>query len=225
MPIPAPLHEWRKKGVFFSNGRLSRGIGKIIRTIFFPAYSYAKLRRKPTNPGGYSKQRARRNGVLVDRQLQRCIPQSDKPCARALPETSLLFDFFNERFATWSCQYTVAHEGLRIGTRLDVIGQDRSGLFTAVEVKCGYAYRHCSGRDSTMYTHRRLTDAPVNHHKLQALIGAKLFSLSHGVPCRGMLVYVHRCTGLEVYEHDSFDMEWEPIEEVLRTRRRPTKPT
>lgn len=203
MSIPPPRYTWHGRYIRFDSGRKSKGVHRFIRTRFFPGYQFKDLKHRPVNRGGLSLRRAKLRGRLVDRQLARCVPHAPKPCSYAVCETRSLFGFLNDRFDTWECQYPVGHPGLGLGTCIDVVGIDHQGKYTAVEVKCGCAYRHCT-------TMQGVDDSPHAQYTLQSFIGARLFTETTGHACSALVVYVDTHGNVSTYD-DRPTVDWETV--------------
>jgi hypothetical protein len=198
----------------------------VVGTVFFPGYSFQGLRRAGVGRrGSLGRRRAIARGRLVDTQIARCRPHAAAPCTWATPETSALFTLLNTRFATWGCQYTVASEEWCLATRIDVLGVDRDGVYTAVEVKCGCRYRHCASAHGKMLGHPRVSDAPLHQHMLQAQLGAMLFGATHGVRCDHLLLYLDPGGRVSEYTSESLPLfRTEFIGDVLATSARRRTP-
>jgi hypothetical protein len=222
--IPASMYTWMGLGVRFTASRTwSRGVTRVVSSVFFPRYKFANLRgTRKLWKSACSRRRAIARGTLVDRQIERCTPHHASPCLGAIDETRSLFAYLNKRYIAWECQHTVASEDWRLATRLDVVGQGHDGTYTAIEVKTGFAYRRCTSRWGTMVAHPQITDAPVNQHLLQALLGALLFEATHGLPCKHVVVYLGPGGTLEECTPDAGPaMDRERVAHLLTTTHRP----
>jgi hypothetical protein len=163
-----------------------RGITKVIKKVFAPSYTYAKLKCKPLNIGGFKFGVARRRGKALDKALS---STSRLPEAVAIKQALLA-----RGWTTIHTQLPVAMPLYRIGTCIDMLCQDSQGHYIVIETKLGCKYRdattgnymkHCLTPDN-----KPVKETTRHMHELQCLLGRDMFIETYSLPAFCALVYV-----------------------------------
>jgi hypothetical protein len=140
----------KRSMVFAQTKQRSKGLTKVIKTVFFPGYKYGKL-RGPRLKGTLKFKSARRRGKTIDHQLGQCVGKQVKTPPRVTSETKLLLDFIKARdYYIETSQQAVGFAPWRLSTSLDLVlrpisvGGSNEDHRVVVEVKRGCLYRRCT---------------------------------------------------------------------------------
>lgn len=199
----------KRSMVFAQTKQRSKGVHKVIKTVFFPAYKYDKLRGSRTH-GTLKYKSARSRGKTIDRQLGKCVgQQSTKPPLRAMNETKLILDFIKSKgYYIESSQQPVGFAPWRLATSLDLVlrplnptAETNEDHRVVVEVKRGCLYRSCTVPNATSQRlEPSVSVSPLHMHQLQAVIGTELLRRTDpSLPIKSLLLYVDE-TELEAIE-------------------------
>lgn len=187
----------KKSMIFASTRQRSKGLTKVIKTVFFPGYSYSKLRGGREH-GTLSLRSARGRGKTVDRQLARCVGREATLPPRATPETRAVLEHIQgSGYYIESAQRPVGWAPWRVATWLDlvlrpVVLDHRPDHRVVVEVKRGCLYRRCSVPGAkSRHLDPAVGVSPIHMHQLQAEVGRQMLQrVDPSLPVRAMLLYV-----------------------------------
>ena len=208
--------------IFDATKQRSKGITKVITTVFFPTYNVRKLRGSTiSNKGGLRRRQAKIRGKLVDKQLAKLTGDKMllRPPPRACEETKQIMTFVRERgYYIEHAQYTVGYAPWRLATDIDLVlrkvSDDHSRI--VVEVKRGCLYRrHTVPHATSQHLEKVVSVSPLHVHQLQAVIGKRLLELCDTtVEIAGAwLLYVDLIHGVELIEETEFDVQWTKLSE------------
>ena len=213
--------------IFSETQQRSKGVTKVIKTVFFKAFSMSKLRgTRPQNKGGLSLRQAKARGKLLDSQLARLV--GDKSLLRAPPracqETLLAMEFIRERgMYIEAAQREVGYSDWRLATSIDlvlrpvVICDARDDERIVVEVKRGCLYRRMTVPNATSkHLRPAVPVSPLCMHQTQALIGKRLLQLTdESVPLGDCwLMYVDLINGVECVTEPEFTVKWTDVSDL-----------
>jgi hypothetical protein len=197
----------KRSMVFALTKQRSKGLTKVIKTVFFPDYKYDKL-RGPREHGTLKFKSARSRGKTIDRQLSKCVGhQLTKLQPRATNETKLILDFIKSKgYYIETAQQPVGFAPWRLATSLDLVlrplnpDETNEDHRVVVEVKRGCLYRRCSVPGvMSQRLEPNVAVSPLHMHQLQAVIGTELLRRTDpSLPVQSMLLYVE--TELEAIE-------------------------
>jgi hypothetical protein len=187
---------WKSRSIMFANNDRSRGITKIIRTLFAPGFTYGKLKKKPLPKAtALSYRQARARGKLIDRQLTKW--HLFKSLKGAKIETKLLVTYLsNQHLVPIATQLPVGCPVDRLGTCIDLVCTDTiTKEIVLIEIKRGCHYRDCTTgqmlRTIVDLDGRPVNDCLLHQHMLQLLLGELLFVRTFPTrPHRCLLLYV-----------------------------------
>jgi hypothetical protein len=186
-----------KSMIFESTKQRSKGLHKVIQTVFFPQYKYDKLRGTRSH-GTLNFRTAKVRGKTIDKQLSQCIGLDAKVPFGAMNETKRLLEFIQTAgYYIETSQKPVGFAPWRLATELDLTLRpvnllDQEDHRVVVEVKRGYHYRDCTVPGAT--SQRLIPEVVVSPrmlHELQAVLGAELLrKTDSSLPIKTMLLYV-----------------------------------
>jgi hypothetical protein len=185
-----------KNTIFESTKQRSKGLHKVIQTVFFPQYKYNKLRGTRRH-GTMTFRSAKFRGKTIDRQLSKCIGVGTQAPLGATNETKIVLAFIHRAgYYIETSQKPVGFAPWRLATELDLtlrpVSSDQEDHRVVVEVKRGYHYRDCTVPGAT--SQRLVPEVPVSPrslHELQTVLGAELLRKTDpSLPIKTMLLYV-----------------------------------
>ena len=215
---PVRLYEWKGRSVYFGHSTWSRGVTKVIRSVFAPTYRFKPLPRAQCS-GGLRLRAAKRRGHAIDAALARwvAVPTTYKS---ALHEPAALIRLF--RASGWvpvAAQLVVAWPAARLATRIDLVLYDPSrAVLLVVEIKSGCEHRRIA-HGTLKHLRPALSNAPLYQHQLQALLGKEL--LIHTYPkwtpssVEAVLVYVTATGQVELIREADFGLQYSPALETV----------
>ena len=197
--------QFKHRRLYGDDGRVLRGLSKVVRKVFAPNYKFSRLRGRPRAVSSLTFRAARRRGLCVDRALGRWADGSAVRTSRLVEVKTLLALFAARQYRPLSSQTLVSWPAARLGTKLDLVLLDTTTNRTVVvEVKTGCHYRHCAV--ATLIGTKDVSDCALHQHQLQAQMGAWMFcrGWQQAVTADAMLVYVDAQGRCDVYDQSQF---------------------
>ena len=210
----------KRSMVFDQTKQRSKGLHKVIKTVFFPAYKYEKLRGSRVC-GTLKFKSARQRGKTIDAQLGKCVGDKNvKPPVKATNETKIILTFIKEKgYYIEKSQQPVGFAPWRLATSLDLVlrplpqNQNGADHRVVVEVKRGCLYRECIVPGATSQRlEPSVSVCPLHMHQLQAVIGTELLRRTDpSIPIKSWVLYVDE-NGLTLV--DDFAVQFSPTTET-----------
>lgn len=215
-----PVHDykWVTRSVYFGAKRWSRGVTKVVKSVFAPDYRFTKLKRGQCATG-LPKRQAKRRGHAIDRVLEQWAHGLPTHRSRLKEPKTLIQTFESHGWHPVSSQLTVAWPDARIGTRIDLVLYDSERhKIVAVEVKSGCGYRRKS-HGMLRHLFPRVSNAPLHQHQLQILLGKELLARTYPAWARAdiecVLVYISPDCEVELLREESFDVQYTPKIDII----------
>lgn len=113
------------------------GLNPVMNCAFYSSFDGKAVARMSKQKSSSSKRR----GKKVDKQLM--FLTENKSLRRTDPFVKKLWDAFSERgWKIVDCQFPVGCASIGVGTRIDMLLEDKNGDIVIVELKCGFEGYH-----------------------------------------------------------------------------------
>jgi hypothetical protein len=161
-----------------------RGITKLLKQTFWPAYNFKNA--QTPGPVGVGNNRfvkgptASKRGTLVDKQISEII--SGHPATGKLHAfTSLAFKAMRAGNLTpVASQVVVFDPARRIATAVDILCRNSAGSYVVVELKCSSDFKYHASTGAMKHVFSQLDDSIANQQLVQTIVTRRLFERTYG---------------------------------------------
>ena len=207
IPLESEI-EWDNKLNTIAGKKLLRGVTDVLKTTFYPCYSYRKATNGPITKQQdpmrnklhniYFGPKGLKGGINLDDMVERYHKYN------IITEDAVMKSFIRilDGRTIEACQFPVMIGDLNLCTCVDLILRVGKRRLLLVELKTGYGkykYRHTGNNMKFPFDY--LDDSPINQHKLQMMIGQKMFQKMYpqfNVSCEIWYVSPYRLDNLVV---------------------------
>lgn len=150
----------------------------MLRRTFYPHHDHKLCtigKEKQRRTGNKRKRAAMKRGRALDASLDSLV--EDPKTRKLIAESRLIREYLQGQGVTpYKTQVEVYIDGIRLGTRLDLVGKDADGKMVIYEVKCGFrGYYEAHSKTPMREPFEHLNDSVRYQHQLQLAYGVDMF--------------------------------------------------